>query len=63
MQCPQILADQLTLYQPGGADYVHHITTGTPRISDLSTDLDSGGLGVPEHPRNLGVQKKGQKAR
>ena len=27
---PQILADHLTLYQPGGAGYAHHITTGTP---------------------------------
>ena len=27
---PQILADHLTLYQPGGADYAHQITTGTP---------------------------------
>ena len=26
----QILADQLTLFQPGGTDYVHLITTGTP---------------------------------
>ena len=26
---PQILADQLILSQPGGADYAHHITTGT----------------------------------
>ena len=30
---PQVLADQLTLYQPGGADYAHHITTDWhPRI-------------------------------
>ena len=26
----QILADQLTLSEPGGAGYAHHITTGTP---------------------------------
>ena len=25
--CAQILADQLTLYQPGGTDYACHITT------------------------------------
>ena len=31
----QILADQLTLFQPGGTDYAHLITTGTPRFSDL----------------------------
>jgi hypothetical protein len=35
----QILADQLTLSQPGGADYAHHITTGTPRFLDLPTAL------------------------
>ena len=30
---PQILADQVTLSQPGGgADYAHHITTALPRI-------------------------------
>ena len=27
---PQILADQLTLSQPGGADYAHHSTTCPP---------------------------------
>ena len=27
---PQILADQLTLSQPEGADFAHHITNGTP---------------------------------
>ena len=32
---PQILADQLTLSQPGWIDYAHLITTGTPRFSDL----------------------------
>ena len=26
----QILADQLTLFQLGGTDYAHLITTGTP---------------------------------
>ena len=26
----QYLADQLTLFQPGGTDYAHLITTGTP---------------------------------
>ena len=36
---PQILADQLTLYQPGGADYAHHITTGTSGFSDLPMAL------------------------
>ena len=35
-----ILADQLTLYQPGGTDYANLITTGTPRFSDLPTALE-----------------------
>ena len=34
---PRFLADQLTLSKPEGAEYVHQITTGTPRFSDLST--------------------------
>ena len=33
----QILADQSTLFQPGGTDYAHLITTGTPGFSDLPT--------------------------
>ena len=36
----QILVDQLTLFQPGGIDYAHLITTGTPRFSDLLTALN-----------------------
>ena len=36
----QILADQLTLFQPGGTDYAHLITTGIPRFSDLPTALN-----------------------
>jgi hypothetical protein len=32
---PQILADQLTLSQPGGSDYAHHINTGPPGFSDF----------------------------
>ena len=35
----QILADQLTLFQPGGTDYAHLITTGTPGFSDLPAAL------------------------
>ena len=35
----QILADQLTLFQSGGTDYAHLITTGTPGFSDLPTAL------------------------
>ena len=37
----QILADQLTLFQPGGTNYAHLITTGTPGFSDLPTALQS----------------------
>ena len=33
------LADQLTLFHPGGTDYAHIITTGTPGFSDLPTAL------------------------
>ena len=33
------LADQLTLFQPGGRDYAHLITTGTPGFLDLPTAL------------------------
>ena len=40
---PQILSDQLTLSQPRGTDYAHHITTGTPRFSDLPTALNYDG--------------------
>ena len=36
---PQILAHQLTLSEPAGADYAHHTTTGTPGFSDLHTGL------------------------
>ena len=35
----QILADQLTLSQPRGTDYAHHITTGTPGFSDTPAAL------------------------
>ena len=37
-----ILADQLTLFQPGGTDYAHLFTTGTPGFSDLPTALRLG---------------------
>ena len=35
----QILADQLTLFQPGGTAYAHLIKTDTPGFSDLPTAL------------------------
>ena len=38
----QYFADQLTLFQPGGTDYAHLITTGIPRFSDLRTALILG---------------------
>ena len=37
----QILADQLTVFQPGGTDYAHLINTGTHGFSDLPTALAS----------------------
>ena len=36
---PQILADQLTLSEPGETNYVNLITTDTPGFSDLPTAL------------------------
>ena len=36
---PQILADQLTLSQPGGADYAHHSTTCPPGFLTLGASL------------------------
>ena len=37
----QILADQLTLFQPGGTDYAHLFTNSTHGFSDLPTPLSS----------------------
>ena len=39
---PQILSNQLTLSKPGGTDYAHLITTGTPGFLDLPTALRIG---------------------
>ena len=36
---PQFLAEQLTLSQPGGADYAHHSTMSPPGFSGLATAL------------------------
>ena len=36
---PQILTDQLTLFQPGEADYAHQITTRPSRFSNLPPSL------------------------
>ena len=39
---PQILADQLTLFQLGGTDYAQLITTGIQRFSDLPSSDGPG---------------------
>ena len=41
---PQVLADQLTIYQPREADYAQYITTGTPEFSVLPTALFMPGI-------------------
>ena len=38
---PQVLEDQFTLSQPGGADYAYHFPTGTPELSNMPTALRS----------------------
>ena len=38
-RAPHFLADQLTLSQPGGAHYAHHIHTCHPGFFDLATAL------------------------
>ena len=35
------MEDQVTVIQPGGTNYAHLITTGTPRFTDLPTVLES----------------------
>ena len=35
----QILADQLTLFQPWGADYAHHITASPPGFQNPAAAL------------------------
>ena len=35
------MEDQVTVFQPGGTNYAHLITTGTPRFTDLPTVLES----------------------
>ena len=36
---PHIWVDQLTLFQPEGAEYAHHITVSTPGFENLTTSL------------------------
>ena len=50
----QYVADQLTLFQPGGTDYAHLITTGIPRFSDLPTALLTEGFQLQS--RNLDIR-------
>ena len=38
-RAPPNLADQLTLFKPWGADYVHHNTASPPRFKMLYTPL------------------------
>ena len=55
----QILADKLTLSNPGGANYTHHINTGTPRFSDLlPTALCSVDVGYLEARIHFRSKKK-----
>jgi hypothetical protein len=53
---PQFLAEQLTLSQPGGADYTHH-STCPPGFSDLATALTVVYLvvGLEVHTRRRGA--------
>jgi hypothetical protein len=55
----QILADQLTLFQPGGTDYAHLITTGTPGFLDLPTALHLE-LNVAISQKNANMQSVSQ---
>ena len=51
---PQILTDQLTLSQPGEADYAHYITTWAPLPPDFQTILQPLiSLPKPEQRKNL----------
>ena len=56
-----ILADQLTLFQPGGTDYAYLITTGTPGFSDLATALSRVHISLDSlalyHKWEMGCQK------
>ena len=54
---PQILRDQLTLYQPEGAYYVHHITTCPP---DFQTFLRSCNFTTAMTETNWFVQTMNQ---
>ena len=56
-QPSRILANQLTLSQPGGADFSHHITSGIPpEFSDLPTALRVDGLWQPGYQRFWALQ-------
>ena len=49
----QILAGQLTLFQPGGTDYAHLITTGTPGFSNLPTALKFSATALQYKPQPI----------
>ena len=51
----QILADQLTLFQPRGTDYARLITTGTPGFSDLPTALQCKYLNCPGQEGTINI--------
>ena len=50
---------QLTLFQPGGTDYAHLITTGTPGFLDLPTALHLE-LSVAISQKNANMQSVSQ---
>ena len=43
----------LTLFQPEGADYVHHITASTPGFENLTTSLASMNYFSPTGNSNI----------
>ena len=50
---PQILADQLTLSQPGGPHYAHHFITCPLGFSDLATALSWHVLTCTQNTRHI----------
>ena len=49
---PRNLADQLTLFKRGGADYAQHITASPPGFKKLSTPLETVTHTFQEAPKN-----------
>ena len=54
---PQILADQLTLFQLGGTNYAHLITTCTPGFLDLPTALEMMVMMKPDALQRAAIWK------